>query len=469
MSVLTNSPLTPITDRSQLIGHFQSGEKEKAKWRIGCEHEKFVYRLSDLSPVHYDGPHGIRRLLLAMRKFGWQELFENNNIIGLTKGQATISLEPGGQVELSGAPLQHLHEVAAEIHQHLLEVCDIGSTIDMGFLGIGFHPTATREDLSWVPKERYRIMRDYMSKRGTMGIDMMLRTASVQVNLDFLDETDMINKYRTSLALQPIATALFAASPFTESHRNGYNSFRMNVWAHTDDERCAFPSFVFEDGFGYERYTDYALDVPMYFVYRDKRYIDCSGQSFRDFLRGKLPSLPGVLPTLNDWDNHLTTLFPSVRLKKYLELRGADSGSYEMLVALPSFWVGLLYDEISLHEASQFVQSWTTDDILQLNSDVNQLGLNSKIRGISVSEIAQRMVSCSRDGLRRRSATQQNAVVDESSYLDVLSNFTTTKINRADQIMAQQPISSFNTQKLYDTCQLKPRQSSSETAIGETA
>ena len=456
MSVLANTQSTPVTSRKQLVDFFASGEKPKTEWLIGCEHEKFAYRLSTLKPISYDEPNGSRDFLTAMQEFGWKPVTENENIIGLSRGRTAISFEPGGQIELAGAPLGNLHETSAETDQHLLEACAIGDVLGIGFLGMGFHPTARREDISWVPKDRYKIMREYMPKKGTLGLDMMLRTSTVQVNLDFSDEADMVSKFRTSLALQPIATALFASSPFTEGQINGYNSYRMHVWNHTDPDRSGGIPFVFEEGFGYERYTDYALDVPMYFVYRDGHYIDCAGQSFRDFMQGKLPALPGEVPTLNDWANHLTTIFPNVRLKNILEMRGADCGSAEMLLALPSFWVGILYDKTALDGAWQLVKDWTAEDHAKLILDVPRLGLKADIRGTPVSEIAHKAVTLAQQGLRRR-AIRLHHGADESRYLDTLFTITESGENFSDQLLMQQKhFADFSMEKIFEMCRLQP-------------
>ena len=336
---------TPIENRRQLIEYFAAGNKPRAAWRMGTEHEKFGFHTATLKPLAYDGPAGIRAMLEGMTRFGWEPVVEGNNPIALQRGKASVTLEPGGQFELSGAPLETLHETAEENAQHLDEVKEVAGEIGAGFIGLGFAPEWKREDMHWMPKGRYKIMREYMPKKGKLGLDMMLRTCTVQTNLDFESEADMVKKFRVSLALQPLATALFANSPFKEGKAAGYKSYRSHIWTDTDPDRCGMLPFVFEDGFGFERYADYMLDVPMYFVYRDGKYIDASGQSFRDFLKGKLPARPGELPTVNDWADHITTAFPEVRLKRFLEMRGADSGPLPALNALPALWVGLLYDQ----------------------------------------------------------------------------------------------------------------------------
>lgn len=456
MSVLLNESNQPLTNRDQLVSYFSAAAKPKEDWLIGCEHEKFAYRLSTLKPVSYDEQNGLRDFLVAMQDYGWKPVMEGENIIGLSRSGAAISFEPGGQVELSGAPLKTLHETSAEIDQHMIEVNEIGEKLGIGFLGLGFHPTAKREDISWVPKGRYKIMREYMPKRGKLGLDMMLRTCTTQVNLDFSDEADMVRKFRVGLALQPIATALFASSPFTEGKLNGFNSYRMNVWTDTDPDRCGPIPFVFENGFGFERYTDYALDVPMYFVYRDGKYIDCTGQSFRAFMEGKLPALPGERPTMTDWANHLTTLFPDVRLKKVLEMRGGDVGSNEMLLALPSFWTGLMYNEDALQSTEDLVKEWTTEDRAKLHADVPRTGFRAEIRGRAVSEIALETLTISKNGLRRR-AHRLHEGADEGRYLDILFDYVDSGQNRADQlIMQQKEFADFNMQKLFDMSRLLP-------------
>lgn len=457
MSILTNESDQPIECRHQLVEYFASAVKPKNEWLIGCEHEKFPYRLSTLKPVSYGEVNGLRDVLMGLQKeFGWKPVMEGENVIGLSRGRAAISFEPGGQFELSGAPLVTLHETAAEIDQHLSEVNEIAAAMDIGFLGIGFHPTATREDIPWVPKGRYKIMREYMQKVGTLGHDMMLRTCTTQVNLDFSSEADMVKKFRVALALQPIATALFASSPYTEGKPNGYNSYRMHIWSDTDNARSGPVPFVFDDGFGFERYTDYALNVPMYFVYRDGKYIDCAGQSFKDFMEGKLPSLPGVLPTINDWANHLTTLFPDVRMKRILEMRGGDAGSSEMLLALPAFWVGLLYDETTLDGAAELVKNWSAADRAQLHDTVPKLGFRAQVCGRSAQLVARDALVLSQQGLRRR-AQRLHGGADETRYIDILFDYVDSGHNRADELLTMPKITpDFSMQKLFDACRLMP-------------
>ncbi|MBX9816333.1 MAG: glutamate--cysteine ligase, partial [Sphingomonas sp.] len=355
---VTDKQSAVIEHRDQLIATFAKGEKPPERWRIGTEHEKFVYRLSDRRAPSYDEPGGIRDLLMGLTRYGWQPVIEGEHVIALTGADGSISLEPAGQFELSGAPLDNLHQTCAETGRHLEQVAAVGQELGLGFLGLGMWPDKARAELPIMPKGRYAIMLRHMPRVGALGLDMMLRTCTIQVNLDYQSEADMARKFRVGLALQPLATALFANSPFTEGKPNGYLSFRSHIWSDTDPARTGMLPFVFEDGFGYERYADYALDVPMYFVYRDGRYIDAAGQSFRDFLQGRLPALPGEKPTLDDWSDHLSTAFPEVRLKSFLEMRGADGGPWGRICALPAFWVGLLYDQGALDAAWDLVKGW---------------------------------------------------------------------------------------------------------------
>jgi glutamate--cysteine ligase len=415
---------TPISHRSELVDYIAAGEKPKADWRIGTEHEKFGFRLDDLRPPTFDGDRGIEALLTGLTRFGWEPVQESVDgqparTIALLRDSASVTLEPAGQLELSGAPLENIHQTCAEVGSHLKDVKTVADELGLGFLGMGFQPKWRRDEMPWMPKGRYRIMRSYMPKVGTLGLDMMARTCTVQVNLDFSSEADMVKKFRVSLALQPIATALFADSPFTEGKPNGYLSYRSHIWTDTDRDRTGMLDFVFEDGFGYERYVDYLLDVPMYFSYRDGTYHDASGQSFRDFLRGELPALPGALPTLRDWSDHMTTAFPEVRMKKFLEMRGADGGPWGRLCALPAFWVGLLYDQTALDAAWDLVKDFTMDERNALRDQVPKLALHVPFRNGTLRDIAREAVKISAAGLQRRAVLNANGV-DESRFLDPL-------------------------------------------------
>ncbi|HZF46749.1 MAG TPA: glutamate--cysteine ligase, partial [Sphingomonadaceae bacterium] len=362
-----------IESRDQLVAPMQAGEKPASAWRIGTEHEKLVFAHSDHHAPSYEEKGGIRDMLLALKDYGWEPVEEGGNVIAMSGTDGAVSLEPAGQLELSGAPLENLHQTCAETGRHLSQVKEIGDRFGIGFLGLGMWPDKTREELPIMPKGRYAIMMRHMPRVGTMGLDMMLRTCTIQVNLDYGSEADMVKKFRTSLALQPLATALFANSPFTEGKPNGFLSYRSHIWSDTDPQRTGMLPFVFEDGFGYERYVDYMLDVPMYFVFRDGKYIDAAGQSFRDFMKGELPALPGELPTEGDWQDHLSTAFPEVRLKSFLEMRGADGGPWARICALPALWVGLLYDSGALDAAWDVVKDWTMEEREALRNAVPKL------------------------------------------------------------------------------------------------
>ena len=409
-----------ITDKRQLVEYHEAGNKPPSAWRVGTEHEKFVFHRKDLSRVAYEGPDGIGALLQGMTRFGWKPVLEKGNIIALSNdSQCSITLEPGGQFELSGAPLETLHQTCEEVHEHLRQVREVCDELGLGMIGLGFDPKSRRDEVPWMPKGRYRIMRDYMPKKGRLGLDMMLRTCTVQANLDYQSEADMVKKFRASLALQPLTVALFANSPFVEGRPSGHQSYRSLVWTDTDPDRCGTLPFVFEDGFGFERYVDYMLDMPMYFVYRHGTYIDASGQSFRDFMAGKLPALPGELPLIGDWADHLTTAFPEVRLKTYIEMRGADGGPWRRLCALPALWVGLLYDSTALDAAYELVADWTPEERDAMRRDVPLLGLDTPHRSRTFRDIALEMLEIAREGLHRR-ARRDLCGEDETHYLDTL-------------------------------------------------
>jgi glutamate--cysteine ligase len=410
----------PITDKRQLVEYHEGGNKPPSAWRVGTEHEKFVFHRNDLRRVAYEGPDGIGALLQGMTRFGWKPVIENGNIIALANdSRCSITLEPGGQFELSGAPLETVHQTCEEVHEHLRQVREVCDELGLGMIGLGFDPKSRRDEVPWMPKARYQIMRDYMPKKGRLGLDMMLRTCTVQANLDYQSEADMVKKFRASLALQPVTVALFANSPFVEGRPSGHLSHRSLVWTDTDPDRCGTLPFVFEDGFGFERYVDYMLDVPMYFVYRHGTYIDASGQSFRDFMAGKLPALPGETPLIGDWADHLTTAFPEVRLKTYIEMRGADGGPWRRLCALPALWVGLLYDAAALDAAYNLVADWTMEEREAMRRDVPLLGLDTPHRSRTFRDIALEMLEIAREGLHRR-ARRDPCGDDETHYLDTL-------------------------------------------------
>ncbi len=431
--------MTPVESRDELVAWFSAGSKPREAFRIGTEHEKFPFRLSDHSTVPYAGARGIQALLNGMRHLlGWEPIMEGDNIIGMfdVTGGGAISLEPGGQFELSGAPLETIHQTSAELNAHLAQVHEIAAPLGIGFLGLGMAPTWTREDVPKMPKGRYRIMTEYMPKVGTLGLDMMYRTCTVQTNLDFHSEQDMVKKLRVSLALQPVGTALFANSPFTHGKPNGFLSFRSQIWTDTDNRRAGMLPWVFEDGMGFERWVDYALDVPMYFIKRGDSYIDVSGQSFRDLLAGKLASQPGERATLSDWANHVSTIFPEVRLKRYLEMRGSDVGPREMLPALSAFWAGIFYDDIALDAAWDLVKDWTAEERQKLRDDVPRLGFKASVRGRSLLDISRACLRLSYSGLARRrrlDATQE----DETKFLRPLEEIAARGKTPAEALLEQ--------------------------------
>lgn len=410
-----------VGSRDDLVKFLSDGCKPKSKWGIGTEHEKFGFDLATLSPLPYEGPLGIHAMLTGLTRFGWEPVLEEGNIIGLSQNGASVSLEPGGQLELSGANLKTLHQTCNEVHIHLDQVKEVADEIGVGFLGLGVTPDWARDDIHVMPKGRYGIMSSYMPKKGTMGLDMMFRSCTIQTNLDFGSEPDMVQKLRVALALQPIATALFANSPFLDGKPSGYLSYRAHIWTDTDPDRTGVLPFVFEDGFGFEAYTDYALDVPMYFVYRDGIYHDVSGKSFRDFMDGKLEGFEGQKPTLSDWADHLTTIFPEARIKQYMEVRGADGGPWDRICALPALWVGLFYNQASLDGAWDLARDWSPAEMEVLRRDVASLGFKAEIQGRSVLDIAKDMVDLAKDGLKAR-AELDSAGVDEVHFLATLQD-----------------------------------------------
>jgi glutamate--cysteine ligase len=419
-----------------LVEHFESGNKpDRSTWRIGTEHEKFAFYKDTLEPVPYEGERGIGALLNGLADaYGWTRVKEGANTIALSQNGASITLEPGGQFELSGAPLEHLHQTCAETGSHLAQLRDVAGKMGIAFLGMGFSPLWSLEETPIMPKGRYQIMRNYMAKVGRLGRQMMFRSCTVQTNLDFGSEADMVKKFRVGIALQPIITALFAASPFAEGRTNGFLSYRGHIWSDTDPDRTGMLPWVFEDGMGFERYAKYALDVPMYFAYRDGKYIDLSGRSFRKFMDGKLDELPGERPTKKDWEDHLTTIFPEVRLKTYLEMRGADSGPWSRLCALPAFWAGIYYCDAALEAAWSLVKSWTAEDREALRRSVPVLGLKAPIRGVTARDIAQAALAISRQGLKSRERLDSSGQ-DETHFLGELDDIAATGVTPAERLL----------------------------------
>jgi len=427
----------PIEHHSQLAEYMAEGCKPKSDWKIGTEHEKFGYCKDSLLPIPYEGERSVRAVLEGLQqKHGWNPVFEGENIVGLEKDGANVSLEPGGQLELSGAPLDTIHQTCDEVNIHLKEVKDIADAVGVGFIGLGAVPIWTHEQMPLMPKGRYKLMNDYMQKVGTMGRDMMRRTCTVQVNLDFASEADMVKKMRAAIALQPVATALFANSPFFEGKPNGHKSWRSRVWRDLDAARTGMVPFVFEEGFGFERWVEYALDVPMYFVYRDGKYINALGQSFRDFLKGELPALPGETPTLSDWADHLTTLFPEARIKKYMEMRGADGGPWRRLCALPAFWVGLMYDESALDAALDLTKGWDVETREALRVASSEHGLHAETHGVKMYDLAREVVKISEAGLKARGREGAGGMIpDETHFLSALQESLESGEVPADELL----------------------------------
>ncbi len=429
----------PVESKADLVQYLAAGCKPKAEWRIGTEHEKFGYCVDTLKPLPYDGRRSVRAVLEGLAaRFGWTPITEAGNIIGLSKGKANVSLEPGGQLELSGAPLETIHETCDEVNQHLAEVKAVADEIGVGFIGLGAAPIWTHDQMPRMPKGRYKLMTEYMGRVGTLGTAMMYRTCTVQVNLDFASEADMVQKLRVALALQPVATALFANSPFWEGKPNGHLSWRSRIWRDLDPARTGMLPWVFDPGMGFERYVDYALDVPMYFVYRQGGYIDALGQSFRDFMEGKLPALPGERPTLSDWADHLTTIFPEARIKRFLEMRGADGGPWRRLCALPAFWVGLLYEQSSLDAAWELAKDWTAAEREELRVEASVKGLRAEIRGRTMRDLARHCLAIAEDGLKRRAQEGAGGMIpDETHFLNALRDSVASGRTPADELLAR--------------------------------
>ena len=429
---------TVITNRTQLVEFLEDGCKpDRSTWRIGSEHEKFIFHRDDNSPLTYlggNGRAGVRDVLNAFVERGWSPVEENGNVIAALKDGASVTPEPGGQFELSGAPLETIHQTCNETSSHLQAAREIGEKLNIGFLGLGYHPTLKRDDVPVMPKARYDIMRAYMPTVGTMGLDMMLRTCTVQVNLDFASEVDMVEKFRISLALQPLATALFGNSPLKEGRPNGFRSLRSHVWTDTDADRCGMLPFVFEDGMGFERWLDHVLDVPMYFVRREGKYINAAGQSFRDFMKGELPALPGELPTMEDWKDHMTTLFPEVRLKTFLEMRGADGGPWSRLCALPALWVGLLYDSEAQNDAAALIKDWSLDDMASMRDNAPKMGLTTEVNGQTFQELAKDVLAIADKGLKNR-ARMSTSGETEQGFLNALWESAETGLTPADRVL----------------------------------
>ncbi|KAL0019880.1 hypothetical protein WJX79_010929 [Trebouxia sp. C0005] len=404
----------------------RSGCRPKEKWRFGTEHEKLGYNLSDHKRIDYNS---IKALLEGLcSRFGWEPIMEGQYIIGAVLDGQSVTIEPGGQFELSGAPVDTLHKTCSEVNSHLYQIKTMAQELGIAFLTTGFDPKWAVKDVPIMPKNRYRIMREYMPKVGTLGHDMMFRSTTIQVNIDFESEQDMVEKARIGLALQPVATALFANSPFRDGKPTGYLSWRSHVWTDVDNNRCGTLPFVFDDDFGFDRYVEYALDVPMYFVYREGQYLDATGGSFRAFMEGNLESFPGEKPTLKDWENHLSTIFPEIRLKKFIEMRGADGGPWKIICALSALWVGLLYDSESQAAALDLIKDWTRADHDHLREQVPKTALKTPFRQGTVQDLAKKMLQLSKNGLSRRGN-------HEEPFLEPLQEIAESGVTNAERLL----------------------------------
>jgi glutamate--cysteine ligase len=431
---------SPIGGLDEMVGYLASGCKPREEWRIGTEHEKFPFCAVDHSPIPYEGERSIKALLEGMQKeLGWEPIIDEGNLIGLFEpsGMGAISLEPGGQFELSGAPLETIHQTCRESNQHLNQLRQIADPLGIKFLGLGASPKWTLDETPRMPKSRYDIMRNYMPKVGTQGLDMMHRTSTIQVNLDFESEADMRKKMQMAYRLQPIATALFANSPFTDGKPNGLLSWRADIWRDTDNNRAGVLPMVFNDDFGFKDYVEWALDVPMYFVLRNGKYIDCTDVTFRQFLDGALKGkIPDPEPNKGDWTNHLSTVFPEVRMKKFIEMRGADGGPWRRICALPAFWVGLCYDDAALEAAWQLTKDWSFEEVVALRNAVPAEGLQARIKGKTVQEMSKQVLGIAREGLIARNNLNPEGF-DEAHFLAPLEEVAARGTTSAEQMITK--------------------------------
>ncbi len=392
-------PSSALQSLDDCVNYFHAGETPEEDWVIGTEHEKIAVYEDTFERVPYEGERGIAVLLERISKQGeWVPILEGSKIIGLKRGGASITLEPGGQFELSGAPLATIKETCAEFNSHVDQVKAISEDLGIVWLSLGVDPLHPVSDVPVMPKSRYQIMRDYLPTRGSLGLEMMHLSATVQANFDFSDEADMVAKVRTAMGCTPLVSALFANSPFSARGENGFVTKRLAIWADTDPDRCGLLPFVFDSGFGYERYTDWALDVPIFFLIRDGHYIPAGGLTFRGFMEN---GLEGHRALLSDWDMHLTTLFPEVRLKQIIEVRGADAVPRELTCALPAIWKGLLYDADALDQAWDLVSSFTFEERVEGQVSVARKGLGAELGGQSVKPLADQLLEIASGGLDR--------------------------------------------------------------------
>jgi glutamate--cysteine ligase len=423
--------ITEIQNKAQLVEYFEQGSKPREKWGIGTEHEKFMFRKNNFKRLVYGTGAGINTVLTEMQKLGWQPVTEAGKTIGLEKNSSSITLEPGGQFELSGENFKTVHETFRETRKHFEELNTICSEYGFFSLPMGVDPLTRLEDVPWMPKDRYRFMKKHMPSRGELGLEMMTNTASIQVNLDYASEKDMVKKMRVAQALQPLATAIFANSPFSGGKPNGYLSYRANIWNHTDPDRCGLLPFIFDDDFGFERWVDYLLDVPMYFIYRDGNYIPANKITFREFLKGK----HSLKPTMEDWNIHVSTVFPDVRLKQFIEMRGADAGCVSHIAALSALWVGLLYDDQSLDEAYELISGWDVKTIQEIRAQVPKKGLKATSGTMNAGLFSKQMYRMAAEGLARRA--EFRGIENESRFLEPVREITESGITQAETLLQQ--------------------------------
>ena len=425
--------------KTDLIDYFFEGIKSKSDLRIGVEHEKFVLRKDNFKQLSYEEPNGIKEILLKFVNNGWKPKYDDQNttIIALERFGESITLEPGGQIELSGAQLKNIHQTCTETSRHLNELKEIGEEFGFILLGLGVEPSLALDDFPWMPKQRYSIMKKYMPKVGKLGHHMMKRTCTNQVNLDFYSEADMINKYRLMLNLEGIATAIFANSPFDRKEVSKFKSLRSHFWQHTDKDRTGLLPFVFNKDFNFEKYVEYALDVPMYFVIRNYKYIDMTNYTFRDFLRNNIAKELRIEPTIDDWINHISTLFPQVRLKQFLEIRSMDACSWDLICSQPAFWIGILYNDEAIEKANELVEDWTQNDRTLINSLVPEQGLQTKFKNTNLLDIAQKLFEISKLGLDKRNILVKNEKYNETFYLKDLEKNLSNGLSPADLLISK--------------------------------
>jgi glutamate--cysteine ligase len=405
----------PIEAVDQLVEFLRRSEKPPERWRVGTEHEKVGLWVPELRPVPYEGERGIAALLDAVAESdGWTRLREGEHLVALRKDGASVTLEPGGQLELSGAPLRTIHETCSEFQTHLAMMKRVCEPLGIVWLGLGMHPIHGVPEIPSMPKSRYRIMRSYLPARGSLSLEMMYATATVQANYDFSDEADMVAKMRTALAVSPIVSAIFANSSLSEGKANGFVSRRLHIWQHTDPERTGLLPFVFEPDMGYRRYIEWALDVPMFFFVREGSYHPAGGMTFRRFLR---EGWGEQRATFADFDRHLTTLFPEVRLKHVIEVRGADAVPPGLTCSLPALWKGILYDADALEAAWRLVGDATQEEREAARSEVSRRGLAAHYAGRPMLELAGELARTASEGLRRIGHAGRRDP-DESSFLD---------------------------------------------------